>query len=260
LKRGPIYPSDDFLRMEAMGAMVYEHLTRVHQRVPFSLRDHFELWLLNAAHAPLALLASVTREGDIEFDEPLIWRAGYQAAEHFSSAAQQQARYSDEVAADYLTRYINQCAGIKPLAQWFHRQPDGSGLGLATLGDTSDLQGRHLPDTAFPPLLLEASGHDAGHAALIADFHAWQAPWLLSLSGIPDAMRQTLELQARRYALSVERHHRLYPKMIDEPGIKASLVEAMMIRAQGDTPSIKDSTMSTFYIELHPSPGGDRSI
>lgn len=37
LKRGPGYPSEDFKRMEKMGAIVYEHLLRDHQKVPFPL-------------------------------------------------------------------------------------------------------------------------------------------------------------------------------------------------------------------------------
>ena len=44
LKRGPLYPSDDFRRLEHMGAVVYEHLRRVHRDVPFQFHDQFELW------------------------------------------------------------------------------------------------------------------------------------------------------------------------------------------------------------------------
>jgi len=57
LRRGPIYPSEDFRRMEILGALVYEHLLRVHGRVPFPLRDDYELWLLDtrARHHALVL-------------------------------------------------------------------------------------------------------------------------------------------------------------------------------------------------------------
>src|SRR4030042_319866 len=41
LKRGPLFPSDDFKRLEEMGAVVYEHLLRVHRDVPFRFRDPF---------------------------------------------------------------------------------------------------------------------------------------------------------------------------------------------------------------------------
>lgn len=260
LKRGPLYPSDDFKRMEEMGAMVYEHLTRVHRNVPFAQQDHFELWLLDRAQQPLALLSSVLTEGAIDLDESIVWRAGYTAAELFVSPALQHASNTDEPAADYLTRYINACTGATPIAQWFQRHADGSGTGLTCIGAAGALEGRSLQAQAFPQLLLASTGHDAAHAKLIADFHAWQAPWLLSLAQLESATRQQLEQQARQYALSVEKHHRLYPEIIDQSGIKAALVEAMMRRSQASVEPSKDTTMSTFYIELHPSPGGDRSL
>jgi len=260
LKRGAIYPSDDFLRLEEMGAMVYEHLTRVHQQVPFTLQDHFELWLLDSAHQPLALLSSVLKENAIELDDSIEWRAGYFAAEHFVSPALHRQGHTAEPAAEYLTRYINTCAGTTPVAQWFQRHVDGSATGLDCIGAKRELEGRSLPVQAFPPLLLATTGHDAAHTDLIADFHAWQAPWLLSLSPLAPATRQQLEQQARQQALAVEKHYRLYPAIIDQNGIKAALVEALLRRSQGNVEPSKDNAMSTFYIELHPSPGGDRSI
>ena len=260
LKRGPLYPSDDFMRMEEMGATVYEHLTRVHRQVPFVLKDHYELWLLDALYRPLALLASVLAETALDLDQAIEWRAGYTAAEHFSSAVMREFSSVTEPAADYLTRYINHCAGNTPIAQWFRRTPDGSGVGLTCIGSASALEGRHIGAQDFPLLLLAGHGHDAVHAQLIADFHAWQAPYLLSLSHLDRATRQRLEQQARQQALAVEKHHRLYPTIIDQNGMNAALVEAVMRRSQGIAENQKDNTMSTFYIELHPSPGGDRSI
>jgi hypothetical protein len=38
LKRGPVFPSDDFNRMEEMGAVVYEHLLPAHRQVPCPCR------------------------------------------------------------------------------------------------------------------------------------------------------------------------------------------------------------------------------
>ena len=248
------------MRMEEMGATVYEHLTRVHRQVPFVLKDHYELWLLDALYRPLALLASVLAETALDLDQAIEWRAGYTAAEHFSSAVMREFSSVTEPAADYLTRYINHCAGNTPIAQWFRRTPDGSGVGLTCIGSASALEGRHIGAQDFPLLLLAGHGHDAVHAQLIADFHAWQAPYLLSLSHLDRATRQRLEQQARQQALAVEKHHRLYPTIIDQNGMNAALVEAVMRRSQGIAENQKDNTMSTFYIELHPSPGGDRSI
>lgn len=212
--------------------------------------------MLDALYRPLALLA----ETALDLDQAIEWRAGYTAAEHFSSAVMREFSSVTEPAADYLTRYINHCAGNTPIAQWFRRTPDGSGVGLTCIGSASALEGRHIGAQDFPLLLLAGHGHDAAHAQLIADFHAWQAPYLLSLSHLDRATRQRLEQQARQQALAVEKHHRLYPTIIDQNGMNAALVEAVMRRSQGIAENQKDNTMSTFYIELHPSPGGDRSI
>ena len=260
LKRGPIYPSEDFLRMEAMGAKVYQYITQVQPQLPFALQDRFEYWLLDSAQQPLALLSSVLTEQAIERDYPIEWRAGYSAAADFFSPALQHLSDRAEPAADYLARYVNRCAGTTPVAQWFERQADGSGTGLCCIGLEDGLAGRSLSAQAFPTLLLAATGHDKAHAALIADFHAWQAPCLLSLSHLTHATRQQLEQQARQQALSVEKHFRLYPTIIDQNGIKATLVEALMQRSQSCAEHVKDTTLSTFYTELHPSPGGDRSF
>jgi hypothetical protein len=56
LKRGPLFPSDDFRRLEDMGAVVYENLLTMHRAVPFAFLDQFELWLLDRRDRPLALL------------------------------------------------------------------------------------------------------------------------------------------------------------------------------------------------------------
>jgi hypothetical protein len=47
LKRGPLYPSDDFKYLEHLGANVYEHLLEVHDRILFAFQDRFEFWLLD---------------------------------------------------------------------------------------------------------------------------------------------------------------------------------------------------------------------
>jgi hypothetical protein len=171
LKRGPIYPSDDFLRMEEMGAIVYQHLTQIHDQVPFPFRDHFELWLLDSEGLPLALLDSAISKKEIDLEIAPTWRAGYTASEHFTSGA-----ITHETAADYLTHYINTRAGQQSCAQWFQRLHDGSGVGLDGINLPLDFENRALPAHTFPALMLSPTAHDAAHQQLIADFHAWQAP------------------------------------------------------------------------------------
>ena len=257
LKRGPLYPSEDFRRMEEMGALVYEQLTQIHAQVPFPFRDHYELWLLDTDRQPLALLNSVVEERQADLDVSIEWRTGYAAREQFTSPATRRLAHGmqpSETASDYLARYVNSRAGDRPAAQWFRRTPDGAGLGLQGIKLAAEFVGRTLAAPAFPPLFLANCGHDTAHRGLINDFHAWQAPWLLVLSSLDPATRGMLEKHARRQPLLVETQYRLYPEFVDDGLIRAILVEALLRRSQPLPQKARDDAMSTFYIELSPDP------
>ena len=244
LKRGPLYPSDDFRRLEEMGAVVYEHLLRVHRDVPFRFRDPFELWLLDRNDQPLALLHSVRADSETDTRPPLDWRAGMAAQEQFRSAAIADPA---EPAGVYLTRYVNSLAS--GVAQWFRRSDDGDGLGLHTLKGSDELRGRVLDAEAFPPLFIATAGMDAAHARLVRDYHAWQAPWLLLLPHLKPATRSALETCACQQAELIEKHCRLYPAIIDRPALQAARVEAALLRSQPRMDK-QDEVMPMFYIEL----------
>jgi hypothetical protein len=252
LKRGALYPSEDFRRMEDIGAMVYQHLTRVHGQVPFAFRDCFELWLLDADCLPLALLHSVIGEDEVDTDVPIEWRAGYAAAEHFVSAVTERIGTTTS-AAEYLSRRINARAGSAPAAQWFRRSDDGAGVGLRGMGLPPALVGRALAAQSFPALFLSVSDPDPAYRQLVDDYLAWQAPWLLELPNLNRATRRRLEQSARQRAFVVESQYRLYPEIVDPSAIQAALVEAMLRRSQPTRDPLQDDTLSTFYIELSPS-------
>lgn len=254
LKRGSLYPSEDFRRMEAMGARVYEQLLRVHDSVPFPLADDFELWLLDAAGWPLALLASTLAEEDMDLDIAPEWHAGHAALEGFEHDLRGLPSAGGRPAA-YLGRYINALAGARPSAQWFLRAPDGGGLGLEGVRLAAELRGRDLEAHAFPAFFLGREGHDAEHLRLIDAFHGWQAPWLLQLPGIDAASRAALERAARAQPQEVLARHRLYPEVVDRAQLSAALVEAMMSRA---APAPVEAPLSPQYIELDPS--GERGM
>ena len=244
LKRGPLYPSDDFRRLEDMGAVVYEHLLKAHRDVPFAFRDQFELWLLDRNDQPLALLHSVRTDSETDTKPPLDWRAGMAAQAQFKSAAIADL---DEPAGVYLTRHVNSLAS--GVAQWFRRSDDGAGLGLHTLKGGDALRGRVLDADAFPPLFIATAGMDAAHARLVNDYHAWQAPWMLLLPHLDAATRSALEACACQQAESIEKHYRLYPAAIDRAALQAARVQAALIRSQ-PRPMNQDEAMPMFYIEL----------
>lgn len=250
LKRGPLYPSDDFRRLEEMGAVVYEHLLKVHRDVPFKFRDAFELWLLGHDDQPLALLHSVRADSETDTRPPLDWRAGMAAQERFRSVA---IAGLSEPAAEYLTRHVNSLAS--GVAQWFLRADDGAGLGLHTLKGGDELRGRVLDADAFPPLFIATAGMDAAHTRLVRDYHAWQAPWLLLLPQLDPATRSALEACACQQAELVEKHCRLYPAIIDRPALQAARVQAALLRSQ-PLNATHDEVVPMFYIELNASESG----
>jgi hypothetical protein len=256
LKRGPLCPSDDFKYLENMGAIVYEHLLEVHERIPFPLEDRFELWLLDRESQPLALLDSAVRREDIEMDQSAEWRAGQSCRQTFTSTVANRLALEpgDEGAvAAYLSRIINAGAGPVPAAQWFERLPDGSGDGLAGIHLEAGLEGRQLDGGEFPSLLLATHAQDAVHRELYNDFQRWQAPWLLALPVLDRQTRKRLEGEACSRPLLVAQLYRLYPEIIDAMAIRAARVEAML-RGSRVEDSDDDTILPTYYIELHPSP------
>lgn len=242
----------DFRHMEAVGDVLAEHLAALHGHVPFGFQDNLELWLLDQSGRPLALLHSVLAEDEMRFDLAAKWYAGFAARERF--ATETLSGLTDGAtpnAGDYLTEYVNSLAGAAPAAQWFRRESDGTGIGLAGIGISRRFTGRRLASEEFPVLLLADTGHDERHRRLIRDFHAWQAVWLLTLPGLDTRERERLEPHARRQAAIVEKQYRLYPVMIREDLITAARVEAVL-RRSAQHPAAADEAMSVFYIELNP--------
>ena len=248
LKRGALYPSEDFRRLEEMGAVVYEYLLKAHRDVPFTFRDYFELWLLDARHRPLALLHSVLTETDTEADAPLDWRAGIAAQTQFKSQA--LAPSSDTPGA-YLTRHINSMVG-RTQAQWFVRTDEGSGLGLRVVNGAQSLKGRVLEAELFPPFYIATAGMDTAHRQLVQDYHAWQSPVMLLLPKLDAATRVCLEAHARNYPEAIEKNYRLYPHVVDRAMLQAARVEAALTRNQ-PSKIYSEDVLSLDYLELNRS-------
>lgn len=249
LKRGPIYPSADFRRLETMGAVVYEHLLKVCEQVPFPFEDRYELWLLDTDLQPLALLHSDVDDRRLDFDVPLDWRAGHRCHDSFNSPVMQQIAGEDN-AADYLVRYMRGCSGDCAAVQWFVRAPDGSGTALSANNVPPGQRQRTLSGAAFPHYYVQRPLHDALHRQLIDDFIAWQSPWMLLRPDLSQAVRQQMEQLAGRQALVVGEQQRLYPDIIDQDAINSARVEAMMRRSQPAAEARDESVFSTWYLEL----------
>lgn len=243
LKRGPIFPSADFKRMEDMGAVVYEALLQQHAQLPFPLRDRYELWLLDRAQQPLCLLHSEVFEEDMTLDIPLRWRAGNLCAELFRPQVGEP-----EHAAMTLTRHINELTDDPATARWFWRQDNGSAVALEAINLTDCTATTHDADQ-FPHFFIREQHDDPALTALVQAFLQWQAPWLLLLQNLAQPVRYDLEQHARKQALLVEQYFRLYPAVIDESFLRAARVEAMLRKSQPQEEK-PDRSMSTWYLEL----------
>jgi len=254
LKRGHVYPSDEFYMLEEMGAVAYQHLLKVHNQVPFPFNDSIELWLLDKANRPLALLNAVVEQNDIDDYQLLDWRAGRLCKESFNFVDRESRDAEGHgCVADQLVEYINGGAQKPPAAQWFERKQDGSAAALHGHNIDESLPGRIIDVEDFPEYFISTRHGNDYFNRLVRVFIEWQAPWLLLLDTLAPEQRQYFEQCARRQALIVDQQYLLYPEVIDESFIRAARVEAKLRRSQMKELS-QDEVMSTFYIELNPSP------
>ena len=252
LKRGAIYPSDDFKVLENRGAIVYEYLREHHQDIPFPFEDHYELWLLDKNDQPLALINTVANAEDIELDTAINWKAGIACSKTFNSElwpdiSNHKNEY--ECVAEYLNHYINRFAGDEPAAQWFFRH-NKLCTGLQGINLKKQLENRQLDCNKFAEFFISMTGHDKHHKKLLNDFLNWQAPYLLLLQNLADIDREHFEEQARLQALITDKQCHLYPKIINEGVINAARVEAVFRKSQPQVEREEDDIMSMEYIEM----------
>ncbi len=223
LQRAPVRFVTDYQRLDAIGCTLLEVVKGAQSQLPFPQADRYELWLLDAPAAqPLVLIDTACDDNELAFSASLRWRPGEAAA-----------RALGEEITLQLAQLVNGAAGPSPQAQWFVRSGTGHGAGMGGIGLAEALVGRALPPAAFPELLLaDGCWSIAAEQALVAAYLEWQAPQLLMLQRLTDATRRRLEEGAcRRAASAVAIHHRLYPKVVDEPRVTAALVEARMRQA-----------------------------
>lgn len=247
LKRGPIYPSEDFRRMEQRGHIVFDYLRQHHGDVPFAFADHFELWLLDSARRPLALIHSVLTQDEMTMDVPRLWRAGFAAEAQFRSSAIAE----PENSAATLAAQVNRRSASW---QWIARDASGGGMGMA--GGAGSEQGAIFSAQDFPEGLLAQNPEDAGSCGLVKDYLDWLAPCRLLLPGLEPEARAAIESLARLRAAEMVRQHRLYPAIADPSQLKAAQVELVLRDKQPATQEKTNASTSPFYIELNPQGGG----
>lgn len=205
--------------------------------LPFELADGLELWLLDATDGlPLALLRS--QVGD---DAPppvprtqLAWRALSHDAGGAAAApvaGQPDEELTGHGAPALEQQVIARAGGVARRAQWFRRTAHG-GQGLGVLGEASG-EGRLLPATAFPPLLVREAWPEEAQQRRMDAYVRRLAAALLTLPLEPQ-LRRRLEQWAARHPRRLYGYHRLLPAVVDRERVNAALVAARLELAAGD--------------------------
>ena len=248
LTRAPVRNVVDYEFIDHIGRYLIDTIRTQRHTLPFPLRDHYELWLLDAAFdLPLALIDSTHDPSRISDDIPLRWRAGVLAREQFRLGAGLAERLGETLPAEALESRVNQAAGARPRAQWFRRQSSGEGIAVGGIRLEAALAGRRLPAHAFPEQQLRSHWPDHFDQVLVRAYLDWLAPWLLMLSHLRDETRDRLELIAGRRAMLLAESHTLLPKVIDPKRITAARVEAKLRKAAGEVePRRSDQQQALF--------------
>ena len=212
-------------------------MLRNRPKTPFPRRDTVELWLLDAeALLPLALLRSLVPEQEPTRVTEAVWLAGYRDDESFYAPSLAAAgllstdKKTHIAHAEVLSRCVRAAAGSIPRAQWFRREPDGSGSGLVGLNLSAGLQGRLLDARQFTELLVREAWPIESHEKLVRDYHDWQAPYLLTHSDLAKNTRERLELAACHQAERLYDVRHLLPEVVNKERVDAAMVEAVIRR------------------------------
>lgn len=184
-------------------------------KLPFSVTDHFEYWLLDKdENQPLALLYSCSEpEQKSRFPNRAEWTALPDAVLSVEKTDEEVAQKLPPV--NYrVERMVAERAGLNSNASWFDTRDHVSGY--------------------FPPFLLREDWADAEQQLLVKRYIDRQAPRLLMLHGLSQQHRQRLESCCKPFAVEVARFCAAYPEVLDEELIRTLRVEARLREVAGD--------------------------
>lgn len=200
--------------IEETGLRLVRLLEAYAHEVPFKPADRFEFWLLDEGQQPLALLeTTVERPTGIITSTPQ-WHPGAAAKQDFTS---------DHGDVFNLTDLLQREAGPRLQGVWIERTADG--LGIAE-GD------RTLAADELPTLFIRRDWPDPSESALVRDFLAWQAPWLLQLHHLDTTTRTWLEQAAWQRPAETNKVFRLFPQILDPQGLTATRVKSRFLSGQ----------------------------
>lgn len=229
LHRIPANPVMDVGAMTAAAEELADALRPLLQRLPFRLIDCYECWSSDYRGSPVALLATTEDPEMMRDMRPGRWQAARLADHGFVSPSlitrgvPARGELGPRQHAEQLERQVRQHGQHKA---WFQRMADG---GAERLDPSKN--GKSVGVEALPALGLKTDWQDERETELVDDYLAWQAPRLLMLQDIDDALRARLETLACRQAVELAGAYRLIPRVLDRGRIEAARVEAELRRA-----------------------------
>lgn len=245
-QHGPVLSTMDYPRIQKLGRAMLETIKEKRSDLPFRLKDKYELWLLDdESDAPLVLLDSTCLEDNLNEEILPCWIPGQRCKQLFKSEAL-CLQHQPLSAAEMVSMLINERAGSEPKAQWFWRDDNGTGFALQGKNISDALISRELDCDAFPQLLLDTHWVESDAVGLLYDYIAWQAPYLLLLQDMTPDVRQELEIEASKQALTVAELYLLYPVFIDNYILNAIRVEARMRGNKTEAGSEDDYSLSAY--------------
>ena len=206
--------------------------------LPFPPADLLELWLLDkSTQLPLALVLSTFSDISPPRLDEVQWQAAVPGEQRFiaeSLGTPTAPALAGFPHAEVVRRCVAAAADALPQAQWFWRQPDGSGLGAGGCRIDESLKDRRLPAQAFPELLVrENSWPQERDARLIREYHNWLAPDLLVHGDLTAGTRERLERAACSQPARLYRLRKVLPRIINEDRLKAAFVAAVIAASSG---------------------------
>jgi len=195
------------------------------QFMPFVQRDHYELWILDSEdNLPVALISTRTDAYNLEQLKPSHWRASTHSRRDFKPSrvhtTTEPLLKLEQLISD------NTCCPIR--SQWFLRDAAGHGTGICAHNLEPELCERKLEKGKFPELLIRENWPNDDARLLVADYHNWLSPMLLTLQGLSTSTRANLEMAAQSYAVEANKLLPLYPEIFDQKIINRIQVEARL--------------------------------
>jgi len=197
--------------------------------LPFSAEDHYEYWLLDAKdQSPLALIFSCKESEKMEaYPSRPEWTALPSAVMPIEMTEDEKS-YASAPVNYRLERLVAERAGINPKAKWFTRSAHEEQL--------------------FPALMLREDWQEEESNDMCQRYLTRQSPRLLMMHDLDRELRRQLEINARSYALEVARFYPLYPEIIDQTLINATLVEARLRGATEDQSALHKRRDGVHYL------------